>query len=312
LFYRNAAEAGTAAEGDSAILSFQRATVLDPAFALAHAALARAYIFRLFQYDPSPRWQREAFVEIEKALAINPNLAEAYVARADLSWTRANGFRAEEAIRDLQRAIDLKPNLKEAHGVLGRIYYHVGLLDEALRELRANLDLDPTDLFPVVRIAFTHWAQQKLDSALAEFTRVPGEFSNRALILYSLGRRAEAFETIAQAATDADTSYRASVLAVLLADSGRTAEARRQIRVAETGASLSHFHHAAYNIAATYALMGDHAAAVRWLRRTADEGFPCYPLFAKDPTLDPLRSDPQFIQFMAELKQRWEGFRALT
>jgi serine/threonine-protein kinase len=312
LFYRNAAEAGTAAESDSAIAFFQRATALDPRFALAHAALARAYIFRLFQYDPAPRWQREAFVEIAKALTIDPDVAEAYVARAELSWTKANGFRAEEAIRDLQRAIALKPGLKEAHGALGRIYYHVGLLEEALRELRTNLELDPSDLFPVSRIAFTHWAQQKLDTALAEFNLVAGEYTNRALILYSLGRRAEAFETLAQHADPTDASYRASVLAVLLAGSGRAREARLQIPIAETGLGLSHFHHAAYNIAGAYALMGDHAAAVRWLRRTAEEGFPCFPLFAADRTLDSLRSDPQFIQFMAELKQRWEHFRAMV
>jgi TolB-like protein/tRNA A-37 threonylcarbamoyl transferase component Bud32 len=312
LFYRNAAEAGSAAEADSAIRFFQVAIALDPAFALAHAALARGYIFRLFQYDPDARWQREAFVEIEKALALDPDLAEAYVARAELSWTRANGFRAEEAIRDLQRAIAFKPNLKEAHGALGRIYYHVGLLDEALRELRTNLDLDPTDLFPLDRIASTHLAQLKLDSALAEFERIPDEYDSRALVLYALGRPTEAFEVIAQKTTYSDTSYRASVLAVLLAGSGRSGEARQQIRIAETGEALSHFHHAAYNIASAYALMGDHAAAVRWLRRTAKEGFPCYPLFAKDPTLDPLRNDPSFIYFMAEVKQRWERFRALT
>jgi serine/threonine protein kinase/tetratricopeptide (TPR) repeat protein len=311
LFYRNAAEAAGPAEADSAVRYFQRATARDPGFALAHAALARAYTFRLFQYDANPRWQREAFVEIEKALALDPDMAEAYLARAELSWTRANYFRAEEAIRDLRRAIVLKPNLKEAHGALGRIYYHVGLLDEGLRELRINLDLDPTDLFPLDRIAFTHWAQQQLDTALAEFSRIPGEEASRALILFSLGRRTEAFETLAQKSTESDTSYRASVRAVLLAGSGRTEEARRQIRIAETGEALSHFHHAAYNIASAYAQMGDHAAAVRWLRRTAEEGFPCYPLFAKDPALDPLRNDPSFTHFMAELKQRWEQFRAM-
>jgi eukaryotic-like serine/threonine-protein kinase len=311
LFYRNAAEAGGAAEADSAVIFFQRAAALDHPFALAHAALARAYIFRLFQYDPDPRWQREAFVEIEKALAIDPSLADAYVARAELSWTRASGFRAEEAIRDLRRAIALKPNLKEGHGVLGRIYYHVGLLEEALQELRTNLDLDPTDLFPLYRIAGTHWAQQKLDSALAEFERIPGEFGNRALILYSLGRRTEALDVLAQGAADPDTSFRASVLAVIWAGSGRPAEARQQIQMAERGESLSHFHHAAYNIAGAYALMGEPVTAIHWLRRTANEGFPCYPLFAKDRTLDPLRRDPQFIQFMAEMKQRWERFRAL-
>jgi eukaryotic-like serine/threonine-protein kinase len=312
LFYRNAAEEGNPAQADSAIRFFRRATDLDPAFALAHAALARAYIFRLFQYDPDARWQREAFVEIEKALALDPELAEAYVARAELSWTRANRFRAEEAIRDLQRAIAFKPNLKEAHGALGRIYYHVGLLDEALRELRTNLDLDPTDLFPLDRIAGTHYAQQKLDSALAEFERIPGDYGSRALVLNALGRPAEAFDVIAQETTYSDTSFRASVLAILMAGNGHPPEARRQIRIAETGEALSHFHHAAYNIASAYALMGDHAAAVRWLRRTAEEGFPCYPLFAKDPTLDPLRNDPQFAHFMAELKQRWEGFRGLS
>ena len=312
LFYRNAAEEGTRAVADSSVRLFQRATVLDPAFALAHAALARAYIFRLFQYDPNPRWQQEAFVEIEKALALDPDLAEAYVARAELSWTRANGFRAEEAIRDLRHAIAFKPNLKEAHGALGRVYYHVGLLDEALRELRIDLDLDPSDLFPMDRIASTHYAQLKFDSALAEYERIPGEYESRALVLHALGRSEEAFQVIAQQGTDSDKSYRASVLAVLLVSSGRSAEARHQIHVAELGESLSHFHHAAYNIATAYAQMGDHAAAVRWLRRTAEEGFPCYPLFAKDPALDPLRNDPSFIRFMAGLKERWERFRAMV
>ncbi|HSJ74591.1 MAG TPA: hypothetical protein VK899_00105, partial [Gemmatimonadales bacterium] len=229
LFYRNAAEEGTRAVADSSVRLFQRATALDPAFALAHAALARAYIFRLFQYDPNPRWQQEAFVEIEKALALDADLAEAYVARAELSWTRANGFRAEEAIRDLQRAIALQPNLKEAHGALGRIYYHVGLLDEALRELRIDLDLDPTDLFPLDRIAGTHYAQLKLDSALAEFERIPGEYASQALVLHALGRSEEAFRVIAQQSPDSDASYRASVVAVLLASSGRSKEAQHQI-----------------------------------------------------------------------------------
>jgi serine/threonine-protein kinase len=312
LFYRNAAEQGNAADADSAIRYFSRATGLDPTFALAHAALAGAYIFRLFQYDANPRWQREAFVEIEKALVLDPDLADAYVARAELSWTRANHFRAEEAVRDLQRAIALQPNLKEAHGELGRIYYHVGLLDEALAELRTNLDLDPTDLFPLERIAGTHYAQLKLDSALAEFERIPGEYDDRALILHALGRTQEAFQVIAQQSPDSNASYRASVLAVLLAGGGRSEEARNQIHIAEIGQGLSHFHHAAYNIASAYAEMGDRVAAIRWLHRTAEEGFPCYPLFAKDPTLDPLRNDPSFTDFMAELKQRWERFRAMV
>ncbi|HVQ47460.1 MAG TPA: hypothetical protein VMS62_11555, partial [Gemmatimonadales bacterium] len=58
---------------------------------------------------------------------------------------------------------------------------------------------------------------------------------------------------------------------------------QHQIQVAELGEDLSHFHHAAYNIAAAYAQMGDHTAAVRWLRRSAEEGFPCYRCSPKTP-----------------------------
>ena len=42
---------------------------------------------------------------------------------------------------------------------------------------------------------------------------------------------------------------------------------------------------------------------------TVKEGFPCYPLFARDPFLDPIRQDLAFIRFMAEMKERWEGYQ---
>ncbi len=50
--------------------------------------------------------------------------------------------------------------------------------------------------------------------------------------------------------------------------------------------------------------------ALKWLQVTADEGFPCYPLFEGDTNLDNLRKDPRFISFMANLKQQWEHYNA--
>ena len=54
---------------------------------------------------------------------------------------------------------------------------------------------------------------------------------------------------------------------------------------------------------------GKSEAAVKWLRVTAKEGFPCYPLFARDPFLDRIRSDSAVEQFMTEMKTRWENSR---
>jgi len=50
--------------------------------------------------------------------------------------------------------------------------------------------------------------------------------------------------------------------------------------------------------------------ALKWLQVTADEGFPCYPLFESDANLDNLRKDARFISLMANLKQQWEHYDA--
>lgn len=51
------------------------------------------------------------------------------------------------------------------------------------------------------------------------------------------------------------------------------------------------------------------AKTMKWLRVTVKEGYPCYPLFARDPHLDRIRKDPEFIRFMTELKTRWDGYQ---
>jgi hypothetical protein len=76
------------------------------------------------------------------------------------------------------------------------------------------------------------------------------------------------------------------------------------------GKGLGHFHHAEYDIGTAYATMGEKAEALSWLRRAAADGFPCYPLFRKDPLLDPLRTDPAFKAFLEEMKADWERRRS--
>ena len=72
------------------------------------------------------------------------------------------------------------------------------------------------------------------------------------------------------------------------------------------GQNFGHFHHTAYNIASAYALLGNRDKAIEYLQGAADDGFPCYPLFASDAQLDALRQDPRFIALMAKLERDWE------
>jgi hypothetical protein len=56
--------------------------------------------------------------------------------------------------------------------------------------------------------------------------------------------------------------------------------------------------------------MNQPALAIKWLQNAADDGFPCYPLFANDTNLDSLRNDLQFIAFMTKLKQQCDHYQA--
>ncbi|PYO80856.1 MAG: hypothetical protein DMD65_14535 [Gemmatimonadetes bacterium] len=102
-----------------------------------------------------------------------------------------------------------------------------------------------------------------------------------------------------------------SVRAVWFAMAGNALRAQRDIETAvQEGKGYIHFHHAAYHIALAYALLHRPDSAVHWLRQAAEGGFPCYPLFERDPFLDNIRSDPGFVAFLREQKAQWERYRA--
>jgi hypothetical protein len=74
------------------------------------------------------------------------------------------------------------------------------------------------------------------------------------------------------------------------------------------GKGFGHFHHTTYYIASAYALMKKTDQALRWLEATADDGFPCYPMFERDPNLNNLRGDARFVAFLEKQKRQWENY----
>ncbi len=64
-------------------------------------------------------------------------------------------------------------------------------------------------------------------------------------------------------------------------------------------------HHIAYSLGAMHAQLGELAEAGAGSNRRPRTGLPCYPWFSRDPLLDPLRRDPQFVQFVTGLEDSW-------
>ncbi len=306
------------AESKKAIELLQRALEIEPNFPAAHAVLGGVYAGKVFQDgDLDGSLRAKAFSETQKALDLDPDLSEAYVTKSRLAWNLTAGYPHEQAIQDGRHAVFLNPNLLEGHQNLGSIYTHIGLLDEALQEFQIALKLDPGNAFASYRMQRIHLYQQRNALALEEMQR---EMNPRnwqfPLALDHLGRGAEAMEAVEVGLRDPKAPNRAdfeSVQAILLARQGKQEEAMTAISNADHHLrGNSHFHHAQYNIACAYALMGKRAEAMDWLQQTAREGLPCYPLFEKDPYLDGLRKDAAFQTFMQKQKAQWEGFRAFA
>jgi adenylate cyclase len=303
---------------DTAIIIFERAVTADPKFALAYAALARAYTEKFFSYAPQKKWREQAFVALEKALSLDPGLPEAYLARARLVWIPENHFPHEQAVADVKQALSLRPNFVEARRFLSSIYSHIGLHEKAFEEVQKALELNPHDLETLSQLSYQFYYQQKYTEMLAVIEKLPKDFGGPlaagriAEVLLRMGQVDEVEKQIDVLLQKfPDNAHSNSVAAILFAFLGKKEVSEQKIEIAiKQGKNLGHFHHPAYNIGVAYALMNKHREAIRWLKLTAEEGLPCYTLFANDPYLNNLRSDAEFKSFLETLKKQWEYFKA--
>ena len=291
---------------------FKKAIEIDPKYALAHAQLAFAYAWTaLFIKPAEAKWADLARAEIKQSTELNPNLAETHVAHALLLWSSYEGYQNAEAIRELRLAKQLNPNISNPD--LAALYGHVGLDDLAAQELKRAMEINPTsqslkDLTTILLYLSSkpdEWlaARQKLDPTAG---RPPPWYFLRK------GNLEEAQKAIDERLPRAPDNYNLLMQqALLLALKGEFQQAQSKVPgiLAKIQLSDQSRHHATYEAACIYALAGNSSEAVRWLKETAATGFPNYPLFARDPYLDRIRTAPEFIQFMEDQKAQWEKYR---
>ena len=293
------------------IAFFKKAIEVDPNYALAHAELAFAYVWTALFIDAgNSKWADLAREEIERSQELGPNLAETHLAKALLLWSAYDGYQNEAAIRELLLAKLLNPNV--ANGQLAATYAHIGLEDIAARELQRDLAIDPTSqslkdltlILPYLKADPDEWlaARQK---TYPPDTLPPWYFLQK-------GDLSEAQKSIAARLPIEHSNHQLLIQqALLFALKGQHQLAQQQVSgiLAKIQTSDQNRHHSTYLAACIYALAGDAPNAVKWLRETANTGYPNYPLFARDRFLDRIRQTPEFRQFIAEQKTQWERCR---
>jgi tetratricopeptide (TPR) repeat protein len=249
-----------------AIPLFEEVIRRDPSFAPAYAALAATYGDLTMSW-PNPDGfalaPREAIERMapltEKALGIDPMLAEAHVSKAymhalALRWVDAEASfrhairldptitavygdfvlstlepwgRLDEAIAILQAALEADPLSMDLRNVLSRIQLSAGQFDAALSNCGRVIAEDPDFPFAEEYCARALAAKGRTDEALALFNKRPLYNEHGIGYVYAVtGRRAEA-EMLA--ARNAHLPNRQALIYAALGDNDRAFEALERL-----------------------------------------------------------------------------------
>jgi uncharacterized protein (TIGR02996 family) len=159
---------GSSREMNKAMDYLQQAVATDPDFALAHAELARSFVLRAYHSvmdrETALASARES---VEKALAIDDQLAEAHAVSAEIKylfdWDWAG------ADRDLQRAVELNPGSDTVRLIYADFLVSMGRYDEAIAQSEKAKELDPLSPSAAHMLAFSLMGTRDYDRAQSEF-----------------------------------------------------------------------------------------------------------------------------------------------
>jgi TolB-like protein/Flp pilus assembly protein TadD len=154
---------------ERAVRSYEEAVKLDPNFALAWVYLSRAQSI-YYRSFPSPARLAAAKDALERALALDPNLPEAHLARGYFRFQVERDFPG--ALSEIQKAEQGLPNSVEIFTAIAMIQRRRGRSDEALEAARRAVALDPRNRDACFFLATTYSSQHRYREAIAVADRV--------------------------------------------------------------------------------------------------------------------------------------------
>jgi TolB-like protein/tetratricopeptide (TPR) repeat protein len=288
--------------------AYQLAIQKDPNYALAYAGLASAYALRgQVPYDDmSPKDAKpKAREAAERALELDPQLAEAHSVLANVSFSYDWNFEAAE--HEFQQAFTLGPNDPSAH----LWYSHYCLLrnrmQQAHEENSRTLELDPVSpLFNTVRAEIYYHARQ-YDEAVAQGRQVVERYPSYWLAYIWLGsayREKKMYpEALQQFSEGRKFSGQHPAMIALyghaLAISGETAGAHKALGELQQLARTRYV--SSLYFAAIYIGLGERTQALDWLDRAYQERNDRLVYLNVEPMADPLHSEPRFQALLKRL-----------
>ena len=248
--------------------------------------------------DPTEGF-RNARDDAERAIALDPTLASAYLALSatqiscDWDWDAANTSITKakalapgsvevlrmrsylsrilgnlvQAIKLYDQAVALDPLRINSYSGLGYLLYSAGRYQEAQAALQKALDLNPQATYVHLTLDKILIAEGKPQQALVEIEKEPiewGKFTGQALAYHALGREQDSNAALA--------------------------------------ALIAKYHtRAPYQIAQVYAYRGEADKSFEWLERAYEQRDPGLPEIKSNPLIKNLLHDPRYSDLLRKM-----------
>jgi len=277
---RSYARRCTRADLEFATQMYEHAIALDGNFAPAHAGLANVCGLFYDWHEHSGAWLAKGRVGCERALALEPGLADALAAGARICWAE---HKYDEAIRGARAALERKADCEGAYWTLGQALFATDRWQELVDLAPRALEMSGDDYNVYVPL---HTAAQRL-----------GQLESARSI------RRQQQEALERHLEWVPEDVRARILlACNYAFFQQEADAMRELQKAV--ALRPDDSNILYNAACGYGILKKKTDALALLKRASEAGLSKWDWVARDPDLEILHDEPQFQQIVERGKQR--------
>ena len=249
---------------------FAKAVELDPMYARAYAGMADCDSYLYMTYHEKVAMEK-VLATTEKALALDPNLAEAHASRG---VALSAGQRYEEAKDEFEKALALNPDSYEAHYFYARSNFAQGKVDRAAALFERAAEIKPDDYqVPCLLVGIYKSLGRRQDAKNA--ARKGVELAERELILHP---------------EDSRPAQLGAGAWFLLGEKERAREWTARSLTIDPDDLV-----AQYNAACSYSRLGDIDAALNLLEQCLPNlGHEKVNWAKYDSELEPLRSHPRY------------------
>ena len=255
---------------ERALQMFAKAIEIDPSYALAHAGIADCRSFLYTNAERSDENRDAALAAADRALELDPDLAEAHHSKGQALFTCG---RYAESEKCLERAIRLNPKLLDAYLTYARTNFASGKPEEAAAWYERAAEIQPDDYQTLLLLGFV-------------YTKLGRDEDGERV-------RREGIRLVEERLEFEPNGVRALYLGanalVSLGELDRGLEwARRALDIEPDEPMLL------YNTACIYCIAGRPEEAVGFLEEAVRQGFSNRDWMRNDVDLDPLRDEPRF------------------